>query len=232
MNYIKRAIIMAAGIGSRLQPLTHITPKPLIQVDGIKMIDSIVSALHENNIHEIIVVIGHLKEQFYEWAKDKPDIRLIENPYYKTANNISSLFVARDFIDDVIILDGDQIIYNKNILHQNFDHSGYSVCWTETDTNEWILTVNENMRVTSYSRRGGKQGWQLFSISRWTKSDGLKLARLIEKEFIEHKQTDIYWDDVPLSHLNIFDLTVYPIKVNDIIEVDTIDELKKLETKL
>ena len=66
MNKIKRAIIMAAGFGNRMQPITLNTPKPLIKVNGKRMIDTIVEALYENSIFEIYVVVGYKKEQFYE----------------------------------------------------------------------------------------------------------------------------------------------------------------------
>ena len=65
MHTVKRAIIMAAGIGKRMQPVSLDTPKPLIKVNGKRMIDSVVDALHDNGIYEIYVVVGYLKEQFY-----------------------------------------------------------------------------------------------------------------------------------------------------------------------
>ena len=64
MNQVKRAIIMAAGIGKRMQPVTLATPKPLVKVNGIRMIDTVIQGLHNNGIHEIYVVVGYLKEQF------------------------------------------------------------------------------------------------------------------------------------------------------------------------
>ena len=64
MNKVKRAIILAAGKGTRLQPLTFDTPKPLIMVNGKRMIDTIIEGLHDNGIFEIYVVVGHLKEKF------------------------------------------------------------------------------------------------------------------------------------------------------------------------
>lgn len=79
-HMVKRAIIMAAGIGKRMQPLTFETPKPLVKVNGIRMIDTVVSALHQNGITEIYVVVGHLKNQFYEWASHWPGIEIVENP--------------------------------------------------------------------------------------------------------------------------------------------------------
>lgn len=63
-HIVERAIIMAAGIGQRLRPVTLTTPKPLVTVNGVCMIDTIIAALHENEIHEIYVVVGYLKEQF------------------------------------------------------------------------------------------------------------------------------------------------------------------------
>ena len=95
---------MAAGLGNRMKPVTLDTPKPLIKVNGIRMIDTIVNALHENGINEIYVVVGYKKEQFYEWIEDKDGIKIIENNLYDICNNISSLYVARDYIRNAIIL--------------------------------------------------------------------------------------------------------------------------------
>ena len=64
-HIVKRAIIMAAGFGNRMHPLTLTTPKPLVKVNGVRMIDTVVDGLRSNGITEIYVVVGHLKEQFY-----------------------------------------------------------------------------------------------------------------------------------------------------------------------
>lgn len=226
MSVVKRAIIMAAGLGNRMKPVTFQTPKPLIKVNGKMMIDTIVDALHENGIYDIYVVVGYKKEQFYEWSKDKSGITILENKYYDSCNNISSLYVAREYIEESIILDGDQIIYNSEILNTDFSKSGYSCVWTEYFTSEWLLSTNEQGVVVSCSRNGGNNGWQLFSISRWTKEDGIKLKSLLEKEFIENKNTQLYWDDVAIfCYPQEFELTVYPINNNDIIEIDNFEEL-------
>lgn len=226
MSVVKRAIIMAAGLGNRMKPVTFQTPKPLIKVNGKMMIDTIVDALHENGIYDIYVVVGYKKEQFYEWSKDKSGITILENKYYDSCNNISSLYVAREYIEESIILDGDQIIYNSEILNTDFSKSGYSCIWTEYFTSEWLLSTNEQGVVVSCNRNGGNNGWQLFSISRWTKEDGIKLKSLLEKEFIENKNTQLYWDDVAIfCYPQEFELTVYPINNNDIIEIDNFEEL-------
>lgn len=229
MSHVKQAIIMAAGVGQRMQPVTLTTPKPLVRVNGVRMIDTVIQALQNNGIREIYIVIGYLKEQFYSLVSEYDGVHLIENPYYDTCNNISSLYVAREHLEDVIILDGDQIIYHDDILSPDFERSGYNAVWTDEETNEWLMQVDNGI-VTSCSRTGGKKGWQLYSVSRWTKEDGKKLKRCLEEEFDGKKNRQIYWDDVAMfCHFDEFQLGIRPMKQDDIIEIDNLSELIALD---
>lgn len=229
MHTVKRAIIMAAGIGKRMQPVTFETPKPLIRVNGIRIIDTVIQGLNSNNIFEIYVVVGYMKEKFYSLEKEYPGVKIIENPYYNTCNNISSLYMVRDHIDDALILDGDQMIYNDAILQPEFERSGYNCVWTDTDTDEWLLTV-ENGIVKSCSRSGGKGGWQLYSISRWTAQDGRKLKKHLELEFELKKNQQIYWDDIALfCHPEDYHLGIQEMTRKDVTEIDSIYELAQLD---
>lgn len=229
MYKIERAIIMAAGLGNRMRPVTLKTPKPLVKVNGVRMIDSVIHALHDNGIYEIYVVVGYLKEQFVDLEKEYPGLILIENPYFDTCNNISSLYVAREHLKNVMILDGDQLIYNPDILSPEFERSGYNSVWTDEKTDEWLQTV-ENGIVTACSRTGGEKGWQLYSISRWTAEDGRKLKHYLEVEFEQKKNRQIYWDDVAMfCYPTEFQLGIYPMQQEDIIEIDNLSELIKLD---
>lgn len=229
MNKAERAVIMAAGFGSRLMPVTKETPKPLIKVNGVRMIDSVIKALHKNGVNEIYIVVGYLKEKFDVLKREYSGIELIENPYYDTCNNISSLYVAREHLENSLILDGDQIIYNDDVLSPYFEKSGYNSVWTDGETDEWLQQV-ENGKVVSCSRTGGKRGWQLFSISRWNEKDGKKLKRHLELEFENKQNRGIYWDDVVmLNHFDEYDLTVRPMNYGDVIEIDSLDDLMKLD---
>ena len=203
-NTVKRAIIMAAGKGTRMRPITNTIPKPLVKVNGKRMIDTVIGALHEQGIHEIYVVVGYLKEMFAELKADYPEINIVENPYF----------------------DGDQLIYNSEILHPEFTRSGYACIPVENGTDEWLMQVDDNGVVTSCSRTGGQKGWQLFSISRWTKEDGQQLKRHLEIEFEEKKNHDIYWDDVAMfCYPEEYEMGIYPMQEGDIVEIDSLEEL-------
>lgn len=231
MNKVKRAIIMAAGIGKRMQPLTLETPKPLIEVNGKRMIDTVINALHKNGITEIYIVVGYLKEKFQVLLDEYTGITLIENPYYNTCNNISSLYVAREHLSDAIILDGDQIIYNPEILNPFFSLSGYNAVWTDEPTDEWLLTV-ENDVITDCSRTGGKKGWQLYSVSRWSSEDGARLKKHLETEFVKNQNRQIYWDDVALfCYPEEYTLGIKKMEKSDIVEIDTVCELARMDEK-
>ena len=231
MNRVKRAIIMAAGKGERMQPLTNKVPKPLIKVNNIPMIESVIRALHSNGVFEIFVVVGYLKEQFEYLPKKYSGVKLIENPYYQECNNISSLYVVRDHLENAFILDGDQVIFDNNVLNPDFEKSGYNAVLVTHPTAEWLMQTDAKKNIISCSRNGGNSGWQLYSISRWSKRDAKVLKEALEIEFKQKKNTKIYWDDIVMFlYFDRFDLAVYEMQSGEVIEIDSLEELKAIDS--
>ena len=224
MEQIKRAIIIAAGEGRRLRPVTLTTPKPLIKVNGIRFLDTIIQALKKNGIHEIYIVTGYKKEQFYETFQEDPDITILENPVYQSTNNISSLYVARKKIPGSFIIEGDLIIKNTEIFRPMTEKSGYVASYME-DVPEWALTVQDG-RICECNVAGGKNGYRLWGVSMWIQNDGEKLSELVRKQMEEVKDSSIYWDEIALfREKESFDLGIREVGARDIVEIDTFEEL-------
>lgn len=105
-NKPKNAIILAAGFGMRMVPINFESPKALLEVNGERIIERQIRQLHDAGISEIHVVVGFMKEKF-EYLIDKFGIDLIVNPEYSTKNNLYSLNVAKDYLDNTYIIPSD-----------------------------------------------------------------------------------------------------------------------------
>ncbi len=229
MYHVERAIILAAGIGERLRPVTYDMPKPLLWVHGRRMIDTLIQSLNRNGIHEIYIVVGFLKERFSALPSEYPGVTLIHNPWYDSCNSIASLYCARAHLNNTMILNGDQIVYDDSALSPDFERSGYNAVWTDEPTDEWLLTV-ENGVITGCSPTGGVQGWQLYSVSRWSAEDAGKLRRHLEIEFAEKQHTQLYWDELALlCYPEEYRLGIRRMCPDDMVEISALEELAALD---
>ena len=88
---VKRAVIIAAGFGSRMIPISLNTPVPMININGKPIIESLLAAIRNVGIKEIIIVRGYLGEQFEQLRAKYSEIKFVDNPQYNETHNISSL---------------------------------------------------------------------------------------------------------------------------------------------
>lgn len=230
MEEVKRAIILAAGEGKRLRPVTFDIPKPLVDVNGVRLIDTSINALKKNGIHEIYIVTGYKNEQFYKAYESDTDISIIENPCYEQGNNITSMYYAREFIPGSFVLEGDFYVNNDRIFEPDIQVSGYCATWMET-VPEWMLKVEDDT-IVSCEINGGRNAYRLWGASMWTKKDGCILSELVRKQIEEVKDWSIYWDEIAL-HMNkdSFKLGIREIGLEDITEIDTLEELAEIDSK-
>ncbi|MBQ7045963.1 MAG: NTP transferase domain-containing protein [Clostridia bacterium] len=226
---VRRAIFIAAGFGSRMVPVTLNTPKPLVRVKGERIIDSLLDAVVAAGIEEIYLVRGYLGEQFDQLLYKYPNIKFIENPLYNQANNISSVLKAKDALtENTYIFEADILLYNKKLITKYQYSSNYLGVPVKT-TDDWCL-YTENGKITKVAV-GGTDCYQMYGISYWSKADAKKLQDDVEAVYTSPGGKERYWDQVPLDFKKEnYSLSVRECTFNDIIEIDSFNELKKLDS--
>jgi CTP:phosphocholine cytidylyltransferase-like protein len=224
---VKRAIIMAAGFGSRLVPITLNTPKPLVRVHGKRIIDSLLDSIVDAGIDEIVIVRGYLKEQFEQLKYKYPNIKYIDNDIFNEANNISSMLCVRDLLQNAYVCEADLLVSNPKIITKYQYNSNYLAIPVET-TDDWCF-FTKNSRIVKMGI-GGRDCSQMVGISYWDEKDGKKLKEHIKSVYEMPGGKERYWDQVPLEYyITEYDVSIRECSTKDIIEIDTFNELKAID---
>lgn len=224
---VQRAVIFAAGFGSRLVPVTLNTPKPLVRVKGQRIIDGLLDALTEAEISEVYIVRGYLSEQFDQLLYKYPNIKFIENPTYNEANNISSAMCARYLLANAYVCEADLLLYNHNLITKYQYQSNYLGVPVEM-TNDWCFKAKGG--YISEMSIGGVNCYHMFGISYWSARDGARLSGHIEEVYSSPGGHERFWDQVALDyHISDYKIAVRECSFEDIAEIDTYNELKKLD---
>ncbi len=225
---VRRAVFIAAGFGSRLVPITLNTPKPLVRVRGVRMIDTLLDAVTAAGIQEIYIVRGYLGEQFDQLKYKYPQVQFLENPAYNETNNISSAMVARYLLQNAYVFEADLVLFNPELITKYQYTSNYLGVPTDS-TDDWCLEVKNNV-ITKVSI-GGTNCFHMFGISYWNAEDGAKLAEDIKKVYEMPGGKERYWDQVPLEYfLKRYKVEIRRCTFDDVIEIDTYSDLKRLDS--
>lgn len=114
-----QALILAAGCGKRLRPLTDYTHKSLVEVNGTPLLINALECLSGRNISEVLIVVGDKKEKIIDKIGFQyKDMRVvyIDNPKYLETNNVYSLWLARNYVhDDIVMLECD-LFYHRSLI--------------------------------------------------------------------------------------------------------------------
>lgn len=223
----KRAVFIAAGFGTRLVPVTLNTPKPLVRVNGKRIIDGLIDACLEAGINEIYIVRGYLAEQFDQLLYKYPMIKFLENPIYNEANNISSSMCARYMLSNAYVFEADLLISNPKIITP-YHYTSDFLAIKKDRTDDWCFEVKDGVIVEE--KVGGLDCWQMVGISYWNETDGHKLSNDIKETYENPGGKECYWEQVPLVYCkDHYQVEVRECFEDDIIEIDTFRELKAID---
>jgi len=112
-----KAIILAAGQGTRLRPLTDDRPKCMVEYKGKSIITTILETMHNCGIEDIAIVGGYKIDVLKEYLKDQT-IVFFENKEYEKTNMVSTFFCAKEWMDDDLIISYADIMYTDSLLQK------------------------------------------------------------------------------------------------------------------
>lgn len=222
------AILMAAGLGMRMLPLTEKLPKPLIKVGKQTLIETIIAGLEVRGVREIYVVVGYLKEQFAFLGQKYTNITFIENTEYLKKNNISSLYAVGDILGsaDCFICEADLYVSDPQIFLREFLESCYWGKMVKGHSDDWVFDLSDGRIVRV--KKGGADQYNMVGISYWKKQDAKKIQKAIVKAYQRAGHEQMFWDEIVDRELEHLQLTVSEVKPDEVVEVDTEEELRLL----
>ena len=238
---IENAIILAAGTGSRLKPLTDHAPKCLTEVNGVPILIKALENLSDIGINNCAIVTGYYSEtvkniigNIYKGL----NITYIYNRDYARTNDLYSLWLARDvMIKGFVLLEGD-IFFLSETLEKALSQMDKNSCYIAGKYNgkqdEILLTSDSNGLIRDIEvlrGRAGETGRNKYM------STGLLIIQDIYgklfsewlTEFVNRKKIDVLFDDVLSAYVHYSPLYVHEIEWEDWVEIDTQEDLLEAE---
>lgn len=241
MSNIKNAVILAAGLGSRLKPLTDEVPKCMTEINGKSILLHTLEALEKNGIDETAIVVGYLGKSVKDKFGSKygnMKLNFIWNKIYDETNSMYSAWLVKEYLEKgALLIEGDTI-FNESIIKKALqiqdDKSYWVVNLFGPEYDGSMSTTDKNGRIIDLKIVRGKLKKYL---DNYFKSTGiLKISPEYGKLFSKWLDDDvkagnvqIYYDLVIAKHLNDAPIFVLDITGKEWIEIDSLEDLKKTE---
>ena len=227
-NNKKSAVILACGQGKRMEPLTFDTPKCFIKVDGECIIERNIKQLKEANIENIIVLTGYQKEKF-EYLKDKYNVKLVYNKNYKIKNNLFSLLLAKEYVENenFYILVADNFL-SENIFKEDEEKNILYVRKNVEKGFEWECIVDNDNKILSVDKHSTNDN-VMTGIAYITKEMNEKLFKKAIEVSKKEESASLYWEDVISDDKDLLnEFYIKNVHDNSFYEFDTMEDLKRL----
>ena len=233
-SHYMKAVILAAGLGSRLRPITNEVPKCMVPVNGIRIIDKQIDNLLLNGITKIYVVDGYKAEILTAHLKEiYPQVHIVSNPRYAETNNMYSLFLTSQYVkgEEFLLMNSD-VYYDTNIIEGLLQGENQSkiACDRSGYMEESMKITLDGDKINHISKKITPEKHYAVSIDvyRISKEDSATLFREVEDTILERKDENS-WTEVALD--NIFkDTNFKPYVIHGRwFEIDNHDDLHKAE---
>jgi len=152
---VHTALLLAAGTGSRLAPLTDKTPKCLVPVNEISILERLVDALRLHNFKRLVIVVGHQADSIRNFLGTRAggmEITYITSPVYKTTNNIYSLWLARKEIDEPFLLIESDLVFDPEMLTDMLQPDRIAVSKLQPWMNGTTVTINRYQKIKAFQK--------------------------------------------------------------------------------
>ncbi|MEO5782219.1 MAG: phosphocholine cytidylyltransferase family protein [Ginsengibacter sp.] len=231
-----KAVILAAGIASRLRPLTDNTPKCLLKAGDKRILELTINNIIANNINDVIIVTGYLEQQIKDFvSQNYPglNITFIYNDVYSSTNNIYSLWLTNNIVsgDEMLLMDSD-IIFDKEIIARLIT-SGYSNCLAlkkhKVQQEEIKVKADENGRVIEIGKEvklteaiGESIGIEKFGVE-----TSQKLFKILDRKILVEKNVNQFYE-AAFQELADSNTDIFTVDVSDLtcMEIDTAEDLQ------
>ena len=150
---VTTALLLAAGTGSRLYPLTNNAPKCLTMVNGVSILERLVICLNKHGFKRLVVVTGHLENCIREFLGTRAGgmtIDYIFSPLYETTNNIYSLWMARKMINEPFLLVESDLVFDASLLDEMLYPDRIAVASMQSWMNGSTVTIDNFQQVKRF----------------------------------------------------------------------------------
>lgn len=229
---ITTALLMAAGMGTRIRPLSENIPKPLIQVNGIPMIESLLNAITKAGITEIIISVGYKKEEYLYLQEKYSGITFVENKEYTKKNTISSFYAAKDMLKNknCLVCESDLYIANSSIFTNMLDKSRYYLKYTKPQNYEWGFEIDNNkVKKVVRPKSDVYLNHHMYGLAYWLKNDMNTLINAVEKAYLLPGHEQKAYDEIGNDIFSEIDMGLIEVKNGDLYEIDCIEDLVKID---
>ena len=219
----KNAIILAAGFGMRMVPINLSSPKALLEIKGECLIERTIRQLHEAGIKDITVVVGFMKEAF-EYLIDDYDVKLVVNNEYNTKNNLSSLNLVRDRIDNTYIIPSD-VWFSENPFRKNELYSWYMV--SDKMCEESTIRINRKGELVSIPAQ--ESGNRMIGLSYLSGEEANVLKENLSRYSMMEEYADSFWEDALLDGNRMIVLSK-EVEDDKAVEINTYEQLREFDS--